>query len=612
MNSITWVILLIIAIIGISSIIWVRKYYDNKIIENKQKKEFKNYNSFEINSKQNIKNEKSSSKFNLNKIKGFYKEEENNSKFKDNEDSLTDSFKNMFSGEKQISSEEEISTKDFVKEAIGNPAQDMKNKVLNEFKNSSNSLKTNFNEPASLKKGSKSNYHNVETITPLKVREKEEKEETENLDKNQTTLTQIKNSKLNQENIGTNGVILSSEPMTEKQKNQINSSNRKNITEDDIHNISSEPMTEKQKNQMNMPSKEVLKNLKETTNDENHKEENTTNETETKQTTEKPTNETETKQTTEKPTNETETKQTTEKPTNETETKQTTENTKKQHKTQKIINKEGVVLLDETNRKDNVPFEEILKDKTYNQPNEDIDEIYEKINNTSYNFTESDDEIGKAFEGIDNASYQIDEEDYDEPIIPIYAEKRHLEENDENVEEDFEELIPENISEPLTPYENFVHKDNDQKKIENASNRIDKFYEKLSDINVNKIANKTKKVYSEGSQKIQKNINNRNKTKKTLEKPVKIELKTEELPNLEVPKEFNKIPKSPEKIVAKSPEKIKVNGNQIELRRGETVIFNHNGETYSSTILKTKPGQIYVTYRKHRIWISTGSVKKKF
>ncbi len=54
MNSITWVILLIIAIIGISSIIWVRKYYDNKIIENKQKKEFKNYNSFEINSKQNI------------------------------------------------------------------------------------------------------------------------------------------------------------------------------------------------------------------------------------------------------------------------------------------------------------------------------------------------------------------------------------------------------------------------------------------------------------------------------------------------------------------------------------------------------------------------------
>ena len=138
---------------------------------------------------------------------------------------------------------------------------------------------------------------------------------------------------------------------------------------------------------------------------------------------------------------------------------------------------------------------------------------------------------------------------------------------------------------------------------------------------MSKIANKTKEVYSEGSSKIsegsnkiQENISSKNKTEKPqkAQKAQKIELKEEKLPNIETPQPHSNIPKTTQQIMPKGPEKIKVNGNQIELRRGETVIFNHNGETYSSTILKTKPGQIYVTYRKHRIWISTNSIKKKF
>ena len=298
------------------------------------------------------------------------------------------------------------------------------------------------------------------------------------------------------------------------------------------------------------------------------------------------------------------------------EVKKSEEKEEKPQKPQKIINEEGVVVLDESDRKDNVTFDEILKDKTYNQPNDDIDEIYEEINNTSYNHTEYDDEIGKSFEGLDDASFQTDDE-YDEPIIPIYAEKR-LNGKEEETEI---ELPEENQEEILTPYENFVHRDSNERKIENASNRIDKFYEKLGSINMSKIANKTKEVYSEGSSKIsegsnkiQENISSKNKTEKPqkAQKAQKIELKEEKLPNIETPQPHSNIPKTTQQIMPKGPEKIKVNGNQIELRRGETVIFNHNGETYSSTILKTKPGQIYVTYRKHRIWISTNSIKKKF
>ncbi|MBX7076694.1 MAG: hypothetical protein K1X33_05210 [Methanobacteriaceae archaeon] len=657
MNSLTFIILLIIAIAGISSIVWVRKYYDNTA-KNMQQNGIKKqtYGNNVQNNKNNIpKTEEIGSILNFNKNKKNEKENIEKSEKVNSEESLSESFKSMFTGERNTNPEEEISTKDFVKESIGNPTQSMKDKVFSEFNTTPKNNASNNNKPASLKKGSKTIYHEVETITPLKEEEKEkfkiedpaskkeirtnnlaeddsilspdvvnlventpekkeDKEDEITLSKNQTTLTQaissnnkdksgkaldsepIKpehelSSKLTEKTEDT--TPMTSEPMTTKQKEQIEGSENQDPKIDtSVSSIMSEPMTTKQKEQIETPKK-VRKSVPKINKKENKMDPGSHVVAKTEKT-----------------------ERIARKGKPDIEVKKSEEKEEKPQKPQKIINEEGVVVLDESDRKDNVTFDEILKDKTYNQPNDDIDEIYEEINNTSYNHTEYDDEIGKSFEGLDDASFQTDDE-YDEPIIPIYAEKR-LNGKEEETEI---ELPEENQEEILTHYENFVHRDSNERKIENASNRIDKFYEKLGSINMSKIANKTKEVYSEGSSKIsegsnkiQENISSKNKTEKPqkAQKAQKIELKEEKLPNIETPQPHSNIPKTTQQIMPKGPEKIKVNGNQIELRRGETVIFNHNGETYSSTILKTKPGQIYVTYRKHRIWISTNSIKKKF
>ena len=579
MNSLTVVLLLIIAIIGICSIVWVKKYY--KEIETEMPTNGLNTTKY-INKLKNQKNklpetEDISSMFNFNKKEekiDSYQQTQNI----ENDYSLTDSFKNMFTGKNN--NKKEYSAKDLVKDTIGEPTTDFKNKI-SEFND--NLIKNSNDKPASLKKGSKSTYNEVETITPLKEEEKEKFKIEDpivktslkiNNDDNQNTLTQPEkekpkleeNTKPEEEEKPKLEENTKPEEEEEKEdlKETLNSTNLLNeidkpetIMDKAVSSVSSVPMSDKQL--------ELI---------------------------------------------------------NQTSTKPTEEN--KKHHTQKRINEEGVVVLDESDRKDNVTLEEILKDKSYNQPNENVDEIYEEINNIPYNHTEVEDDIGKSFEGLDDASYQTDEEE--EFITPIYAEKRQKEEAGEEIGDIEEYPEDEDFNETLTPYENFVHRDNDQKKIENASQHIDKFYEKLSEFNLSNISKKTKKVYSEGSNKIQENIKNNKKHEKT-EKDKKIELSNDELPNLEVPYEINHISKlrTPPKTTAKTtpktdsnniksntPETIKVNGTPIELKRGETVIFNHNGETYSSTILKTKPGQIYVTYRKHRIWISTGSVKKKF
>jgi len=593
MNSLTVVLLLIIAIIGICSIVWVKKYY--KEIETEMPTNGLNTTKY-INKLKNQKNklpetEDISSMFNFNKKEekiDSYQQTQNI----ENDYSLTDSFKNMFTGKNN--NKKEYSAKDLVKDTIGEPTTDFKNKI-SEFND--NLIKNSNDKPASLKKGSKSTYNEVETITPLKEEEKEKFKIEDpivktslkiNNDDNQNTLTQPEKEKPKLEE--------NTKP-EEEEKPKLEENTKPEEEEKPKLEENTKPEEEEEK-----------EDLKETLNSTN-----LLNEIDKPETI------------MDKAVSSVSSVPMSDKQLeliNQTSTKPTEEN--KKHHTQKRINEEGVVVLDESDRKDNVTLEEILKDKSYNQPNENVDEIYEEINNIPYNHTEVEDDIGKSFEGLDDASYQTDEEE--EFITPIYAEKRQKEEAGEEIGDIEEYPEDEDFNETLTPYENFVHRDNDQKKIENASQHIDKFYEKLSEFNLSNISKKTKKVYSEGSNKIQENIKNNKKHEKT-EKDKKIELSNDELPNLEVPYEINHISKlrTPPKTTAKTtpktdsnniksntPETIKVNGTPIELKRGETVIFNHNGETYSSTILKTKPGQIYVTYRKHRIWISTGSVKKKF
>ena len=57
-------------------------------------------------------------------------------------------------------------------------------------------------------------------------------------------------------------------------------------------------------------------------------------------------------------------------------------------------------------------------------------------------------------------------------------------------------------------------------------------------------------------------------------------------------------------------EEVYINGTLFELKVGQIVMFDIKGETYSSQILKLKPGYIGVKYRSKKIWVKSNTVKK--
>ena len=57
-------------------------------------------------------------------------------------------------------------------------------------------------------------------------------------------------------------------------------------------------------------------------------------------------------------------------------------------------------------------------------------------------------------------------------------------------------------------------------------------------------------------------------------------------------------------------EEVYINGTLFELKVGQIVIFDINGESYSSQILRLKPGYIGVRYRSKKIWVKSNTVKK--
>ena len=57
-------------------------------------------------------------------------------------------------------------------------------------------------------------------------------------------------------------------------------------------------------------------------------------------------------------------------------------------------------------------------------------------------------------------------------------------------------------------------------------------------------------------------------------------------------------------------EEVYINGTLFELKVGQIVIFDINGESYSSQILRLKPGYIGVRYRSKNIWVKSNTVKK--
>ncbi|MBQ2961592.1 hypothetical protein [Methanobrevibacter sp.] len=57
-------------------------------------------------------------------------------------------------------------------------------------------------------------------------------------------------------------------------------------------------------------------------------------------------------------------------------------------------------------------------------------------------------------------------------------------------------------------------------------------------------------------------------------------------------------------------EEVYINGTLFELKVGQIVIYDIKGETYSSQILRLKPGYIGVRYRSKKIWVKSNTVKK--
>ena len=233
------------------------------------------------------------------------------------------------------------------------------------------------------------------------------------------------------------------------------------------------------------------------------------------------------------------------------------------------------------------------------------DIIYTEYAETNNKFRSAEEEVKEAI----NKNDKTEENDNSDTITPIHSQ------------EDEELLNLYRNNETLTPYKDFEYKDPDQKKIENVSNKIDKFYERLSDISLNKISRKNKKEETNTNTPLSQNDNNYTQTVfKTEGDNIRLSNETNNLYNSD--DEINEDVDgtitpitSPRKNVNKRVGlkiKIKIDNEDVELKTGDTVIFNYNNETYSSKIIDLRPDEIYVNYRRNRVWISPNSVKKKF
>ena len=58
--------------------------------------------------------------------------------------------------------------------------------------------------------------------------------------------------------------------------------------------------------------------------------------------------------------------------------------------------------------------------------------------------------------------------------------------------------------------------------------------------------------------------------------------------------------------------KIKLNNNEVVLKKGDEIIYNHQGETYSSQVYAINGNDISVKYRRKNIVIKPSDVKKVY
>ncbi len=178
--------------------------------------------------------------------------------------------------------------------------------------------------------------------------------------------------------------------------------------------------------------------------------------------------------------------------------------------------------------------EDEIDDLAYNQPNEDVDEIYQEINEEEYNKT-IDTELDEAYEEV----------------------------TDETAEEDANIYTIEDYIK--------IEKDEEEKKAREENTK------KILDL---------------------KGIDS-SKFRSSKKEPVPQEQPADSAQKQLI---FNQ--------QRRDVEEVYINGTLIELKVGQTVMFMHNNETYSSRILRLKPGFVGVKYRSKKIWIKATDVKK--
>ena len=58
--------------------------------------------------------------------------------------------------------------------------------------------------------------------------------------------------------------------------------------------------------------------------------------------------------------------------------------------------------------------------------------------------------------------------------------------------------------------------------------------------------------------------------------------------------------------------KVQINNNEFVIKKGDEIIFNHLGETYSSQVYAINGDDISVKYRRQNITIKPSDVKKVY
>ena len=189
------------------------------------------------------------------------------------------------------------------------------------------------------------------------------------------------------------------------------------------------------------------------------------------------------------------------------------------------------------------PIHEEERDLAINQPNEDVDKIYKEINKESYNKTE-DEELSDSYDDV----------------------------TDETSEKDAN-----------------VYTKEDYKKIEAKEREKERR------------AQNTKKILgSKGisEEELRKRSEAKAKSKRTRKAAPAKEPVEDGQKRLMMHKAKTDV------------EEVYINGTLFELKVGQIVIFDINGESYSSQILRLKPGYIGVRYRSKKIWVKSNTVKK--